>query len=243
MSLRDYSIRDNGDGTFSVWSSVSGRPPKKAAKLFKSTRAAKNYIGRVRSRFTGRINPLNALGEQRREIILARLTEAAENGEPMPTNAALAELIGLNGVNGYKTALCKHLSTLERQGHIRFQRGSHAAERRVTIVATGKRTDWQMLREYKSKPAPKKAATPGAYTFNRSLAGGYSDTFLYGALAEAVRLCRRRGDVVYRDPRNKMVILINGQPGDVTARAAWHASKAKIHTMNLQTVHNIHSLP
>lgn len=222
---RDYRIRDNNDGSLSVIVTVPGRPPKTVPKRFKTVHAAKNYITRVRAKATGRLHPLNALGAQRRATILARLVEAAETGEPMPPNGVLAALVGLAG-GGYKTALSKHLSALERAGLIKIARGTNASERRVTICATGKRTGWQVTREYKPKKPPPKPGVPGAYTFNRSLSGGYSDTFLYGALTDAVRACRRRGDVVYRDPRNSAVILINGRPGDPKERAAWHANKS-----------------
>lgn len=59
-------------------------------------------------------------------------------------------------------------------------------------------------------------------TRSRAIAYGLSDVALYGHLADAVRLCRQRGDVVFRDPRNPLTILINGKARCPKARAAWH---------------------
>lgn len=223
---RDYRIRDDG-GTFSVWVATNGNAPRKTGKTCRTIKAAKNFISRALGRATGRVNPLNQLGAQRRKKIMARLIEAAENREPMPSNLALAKIVGLDKAASYKSALSKHLGTLERAGLISIHRGPCSDERRVEITATGKRTGWQNQRERKTQndPTPKGPRLPGAYSLSRAIASGYSNSFLYGALAPHVLACRKAGDIVHRDPIHKTVFMINGKPGDPKARADWHASR------------------
>lgn len=60
---------------------------------------------------------------------------------------------------------------------------------------------------------------------SRAIAYGLSDVALYGHLADAVRTCRQRGDVVYCDPHEPLRLLINGRPMCPKKRAAWHEGK------------------
>lgn len=245
MSLRDYQIRPRPDGVVTIWVSRGGRPPKKAAAEFKTIQAAKTYITRMRRRTTGAYQRAVDLGAARRKKLLDRLADAAKKREPMPSNRELAILTDSLTKSGFKTMLSRHLIALEAAGSIRIVRGAHVADRKVIICATGESTAWQLRREYKPKapsspkpPNRPRVDRPMAYVSPRPFSAGYSDTFLYGHLADSVRACRRHGDVIYRNPRCKTEILINGSPGDPKERAAWHASRAQIQRMNPQVIHS-----
>jgi hypothetical protein len=171
-------------------------------------------------------HPQHALSHKRRTRLFTHLWQLADEGAPMVANNELKRIVGATGKIG------DALAALIKAGLIEIGY-SPDGQRRVTIVATGRHTGfqkpqewwgWQKGRPPKTKPAASLQDRP-VTAFKRpsgTIAYGYSDSFLYGHLADAVRECRRRGDVVYRDPRNPLVVLINGKAGDVLARAAWH---------------------
>lgn len=180
------------------------------------------------------------LGIERREKIYEILVHRAENGLPMLSNEALCRRIGIFVDSKWSSAIGRNLNALIKSGLITVERGVTTSDRRVVICATGKRTGWQLRQRYtatKAKPKPKPGKKwvdrPLAYVSPRPMAAGYSDTFLYGHLADSVRACRRKGDVVYRNPNDKTQILINGVARDPKERAQWHASRAQIQPMNL----------
>lgn len=73
-------------------------------------------------------------GRQRTAKLLALLTKCADAGRPAPTNAELAELLGLQHQNGASAALKR----LEALGEVTVERFSNT--RIVTIRSTGKST-------------------------------------------------------------------------------------------------------
>lgn len=83
-----------------------------------------------------RIQPTTLLRTQRLAALLAHLARTAEAGDPCPNNDQIIDTIALNGayqVSGMLTELLDaNFITIERDGYLR----------RVTIVATGKSTDW-----------------------------------------------------------------------------------------------------
>lgn len=76
----------------------------------------------------------NLSGYQR--IVLAAISDAADQGLPCPDNATLMAACGC-----HKTTLRDLLVRLERRGMIRAEYG--AKGRRITMVATGKQTGWR----------------------------------------------------------------------------------------------------
>jgi hypothetical protein len=177
-----------------------------------------------------------AIGKERQHKLLAFMRGLAERGEPLPSNDVMRAVLGIEQKPDTKPegALSRAIVALTRDGLIRMHYKANVYFRSVEIVGTDLRTPFPPPPPSRAKPKPPKAprvrkARPAKSERDRPITMsarpfslGYSDTFLYGHLADAVRECRRAGDVVYRDPRNKLVILINGHPGDVKARAAWH---------------------
>jgi len=84
----------------------------------------------------------------RRSIIFAMIENAAERGEPCPTNAVLATAIGASSMSGP----VKFVNQLIEDGAIRVERSQRA--RVVTIVATGKTTalpqDKHLVKQHRS---------------------------------------------------------------------------------------------
>ena len=166
--------------------------------------------------------------------LLELLAGLAARGEPMVDNRQLAEALGCA-----LATVGDHMTAAKRAGRIEVEFSPNGKQRRVRIQATGDVTDWQAVQSWwghskhrqgrppKLKPVAAPRGKPGRLSIGRALAGGYSDGVLYGALADAVRECRRRGDVVHRDPQDRTAILINGHPACVKARAAWHRRQAE----------------
>lgn len=71
--------------------------------------------------------------------ILAIISRAAEAGQACPSNTMFADLTG-------STNASEIISSLERKGMIRVQRGN--SKRVVTIIATGKRTAGEIKRPH-----------------------------------------------------------------------------------------------
>lgn len=69
-------------------------------------------------------------------IVLDAITRAADRRLPCPSNDTLVGLAGC-----HKTTLRDLLIRLERRGIIRLEYG--AKGRRITVVETGRRTDWR----------------------------------------------------------------------------------------------------
>lgn len=198
-------------------------------------------------------NPNALVGRQRQDSLYAILCDLAAAGSPLPTNHRIREMLGLPPKG--EGTLHRAIDALKARDMIRMEYGASHHYRRVVICATGAATEWACsLMPKKTRPTkvarapraekPIKVAKPprpraekkpkpivariSPATKARPLLSsrGYSDSFLYGHLADAVRYCRRRGDVIYRDPRNKTVILINGEPRDVLERRQWHERRS-----------------
>lgn len=187
------------------------------------------------------------LSRKRRAAIMDLLVFRADKGLPMPSNAELCAAAGIVTKHPCAAALGRNLQVLEEIGLIKIERANATYERRVMIVATEKWTGWQLPQRRpgsQDRRAPKRPdkgndrPRPLAIKTPSPFAAGISDAVIYGHLADHVRECRRRGDVVYRNPRRPLEILINGRPGDPKARAAWHASKSQIRGMNTQVIHS-----
>lgn len=73
--------------------------------------------------------------------IYEALAEVAETGGHCPTNSELAEATGIETPSGISGVLRR---LINRYGMIRVQGGKGYMSRRVTILATGKRTDWSL---------------------------------------------------------------------------------------------------
>lgn len=173
------------------------------------------------------------LGVARRVRLYRFLSDLADRGAPLPGNDVLRQAAGFMRDGKASGAFSRCLKALERHRLITVLYEGNRVRRRVRIHATGRATDWQAPQEWwgwaKGRaPAPKKPAPPTRLRDRPMifqppvLPCGRSDIAIYGHLAEAVRACRRAGDVVYRDPDHPTDILINGRPGDPATRAAWH---------------------
>lgn len=183
---------------------------------------------------TGRPTSPNKLGRRRREILLAALTALADAGKPMITNDDVAAIIG--GDNDQSAMAC--LKVMQAHGLIKIQYTPNHLQRRVTIAATGQRTDWQPARPGRktnpnSRRSRQKAKANGPSSiplvFQRSAiaAAGYSDSTLYGRDAAAVRALRRAGDSVWKE---RGVYKVNGRfeldSDALRARAARYSGAA-----------------
>jgi len=183
-------------------------------------------------------HPQHARSHERRTKIFEYLWQLADDGAPMVSNNQLARVCGASGSSPMTDALV----ALSQAGLIVVEYGE-GGRRRVAICATGRKTDWQKPQEWWGwekgrKPGKKPTVAKGGkalldrpvtrWTKPSAIAYGLSDSALYGHLADAVRECRRRGDVVYRDERDKTCILINGRAGDVAARAAWWRGRSRL---------------
>lgn len=157
------------------------------------------------------------IGIAQRQRMYAVLCEYALRGAPMPTNDSLRDLADAG------SDIPKKVADLVRAGLISTELKSNGRGtiRRCIILATGDRTAWSKL-----PPASGLPNRPIGRRYPLLASRGKSDFAIYGHLAEAVRACRRAGDVVHRNERRPVEILINGRPGDVKARAAWHANKS-----------------
>jgi hypothetical protein len=155
-----------------------------------------------------------------RRIIYALLCDVAARGAPMPSNAEMRAAAGTDG------KIHERLAGLQRDGLISVEYKVHVKNprRRCIILATGDRTAWQLVAK------PRMPATqphrPIVNKYPLLASRGMSDFAIYGHLAEAVRACRRAGDVVHRNEKRPTEILINGRPKDPKERAAWHARMA-----------------
>lgn len=190
-------------------------------------------------------HPDIALGRQRMMMVYERVCLLAALGEPMESNTDFASRCGAR-----LRKITAHLGRLQAEGLIRIEYSPTGHTRRVTVIETGQTTGWQKpwrkypegreppptkRRREKGKKARERAKAPPVEkpkpTVQRicklqplMASRGLSDVAIYGHLADAVRACRRAGDVVYRNPRRPLEILINGKPKDVKERAAWHAA-------------------
>lgn len=179
----------------------------------------------------------NRIGLERQVALYRYLCALADSGRALPENKVMRRDCGFTSLTGGPGKAITHcLKALERRGLITVHYGENAHHRRVRILASGKFSGWQCSQEWwgwaegrqpspRAKEKPASSAQPDrSITFQPSpLPAGLSDYAIYGHLAEAVRACRRAGDVVYRNPANPPEILINGRPGDPKERIAWHA--------------------
>lgn len=142
----------------------------------------------------------------------------------MPSNAEMRAAAGTDG------KIYIRLAGLQREGLISIEHESHirSPRQRCIILATGDRTTWRLVPKAGRPGSPSAGARSDRPIANRYpflASRGMSDFTIYGHLAEAVRACRRAGDVVHRNEQRPIEILINGRPGDVKARAQWHAER------------------
>lgn len=170
------------------------------------------------------------IGAVQRQRIYAYLCEVAARAGPMPSNAEF------QAAAGFGWEIHKRLKRLAESGliSVEYRANGRGSQRRCIILATGDRTAWSGV------PASKGGAGNRPITGKYPLLAsrGMSDFTIYGHLAEAVRACRRAGDVVHRSERWPDEILINGRPGDVKARAKWHASRSQVRPANQQFIHS-----
>jgi hypothetical protein len=157
------------------------------------------------------------IGVAQRQRMYAVLCEFAARGAPMPTNDDIRAQADAG------SDMSKKLADLARAGliSIELKPNGRGTIRRCVFLATGDRTAWSKL-----PPASGLPNRPIGRRYPLLASRGKSDFAIYGHLADAVRTCRRAGDVVHRNERRPVEILINGRPGDVKARAAWHAAQS-----------------
>lgn len=191
------------------------------------------------------------LGRDRQDRLYAAMCAIANEGGPLPTNQRLRELVGIAG--RCEGALHRAIQGLVTRGLIVMEYGISPHYRRIRICETGACTEWACsLMPKKERPSkvarapraekpikvvrPRRVAAPRppkpiipriVKSYPLLASRGMSDFTIYGHLADAVRVCRRAGDVVHRNEHRPVEILINGRPGDVKARAAWHASRCQ----------------
>lgn len=190
-------------------------------------------------------HPDIARGRQRLLSVYDRVCFLAALGEPMESNTVIGARCGAG-----LRKITATLGRMQEEGLIRIEYSPTGHTRRVTVLATGQSTGWQKpWRKYPEgreppatkrhrakgkkararpkveKPTKPKPTVPRISKLQPLMASrGISDVAIYGHLADAVRACRRAGDVVYRNPKRPLEILINGKPKDVKERAAWHAA-------------------
>lgn len=75
------------------------------------------------------------------QVLYDILVQAAEMGEPCPTNSELAVATGIETPSGISGVLRR---LIKRYGMVRVQGGKGYMSRRITILATGKRTGWSL---------------------------------------------------------------------------------------------------